>query len=97
MMTMYCATCVPVNRAHAVQERADQNTRQADEYADVELEAGKPGGDDADAANLRHYIGEGADNRRECANQADEVSAIACAQEIGNSELAKLAQKWRQK
>ncbi len=68
-MMMYCATWVQVMRAHAAQERADQDAGQAQENPDRKIDAGKARGDQADGVDLRHDVGErdddgGADGQR---------------------------------
>ena len=86
----------PRHRAHAAQERAHQNAAQAEENAELERHAGQARGDEADAVDLRHHVGERAQDRGEDADATRDVAAIARAEEVRNRELAELAQIRRQ-
>ena len=87
----------PGHGPHAAEEGAYKDAGEADEHADAELEAGEAAGDDADAVNLRHHVGEGAGNRDNDADETRQVAAVAGAEEIRNGELAELAQVGREK
>jgi hypothetical protein len=82
----------PGDRPHAAEKRAHQDPGQADEHADAELQAREAAGDDADAVDLRHHVGERAQDRGEDADAAHDVAAVARAEKVGDRELAELAQ-----
>ena len=86
----------PGHRLHPAEERTDENAGQADEDADAELKPGEARGDDADAVDLRHHIGEGTEDGRQYADHARQMAAVAGAEEIGDGELAELAQVRRE-
>ena len=86
----------PGHRTHTAQERADQDTGQADIHAHVEGQTGQAGCDQAHAKDLRHHVHEGHQDGRKHANQTRHVAAVASTQEVRNRELAKLAQVRRQ-
>ena len=87
----------PGDGAHATEERAHQNTAQAQKDAQLEGHAREAGGDQTDAINLRHHIGEGAQDGGKDADQPWQVAVITRAQEVGNGELPELAQVGREK
>ena len=86
----------PSHRAHPAKERAHEDAAQADEHAGPELESRKAAGDQPDAVDLRHHVGERAQDRGEDAHAAHDVTAVALAEEVGNRELAELAQVGRE-
>ena len=86
----------PGHRLHAAEHRAHQNAAEADEYADAELQAGEAAGDQANAVDLRHHVDEGADDCGDDADGAHDVAAVARAEEVGDRELAELAQVGRE-
>ena len=86
----------PGHRAHAAEERADQNAGQTGINANFEFQAGETRSDDADAVDLRDHIGEGTDDGGDHADGPGQVAAVACAEEVRDGELAELAQVGRQ-
>ncbi|CFU00474.1 Uncharacterised protein [Bordetella pertussis] len=86
----------PRHRAHPAQERAHQHAAQGHEDAQLERDAGQAGGDDAHAVDLRHQVGERAQDGAEHPRQARQLAAVARAQVIGNGVLAEFAQIGRQ-
>ena len=86
----------PGHRPHAAQERAHQDAAEAEEDAEHELDAGQARRDQAHAVDLRHDIGERAQDRGDDADEARDVAAVARAEEVGNRELAELAQVRRE-
>ena len=82
----------PGHRFHAAQHRAYEDAAETDEHTDAELQTGEAAGDQADAVDLRHHVNEGTGDRGDDADGADDVAAITRAEEVGNGELAELAQ-----
>jgi len=82
----------PGHCAHTAQERTDQNASQTDIHAHVERQTGQTSSDQAHAKDLRDHVHEGHQDGRKHANQAGHVAAVACTQEVGDGELAKLTQ-----
>ncbi len=69
---------------------------EAQENAELERDTGEARGDEADAVDLRHHVGERAQDRGEDPDGPRKVAAVACAEEVGNRELAELAQVRRE-
>jgi hypothetical protein len=86
----------PGDGAHAAEKGAQQDAAERGEHADLEGQTGQAGDDQADPIDLRHHIGEGAQDRTEYADAARQPAAVAFAQEIGHRELAELAQVGRE-
>ena len=88
----------PGHRAHAAEERAHQDARQAEEDADRKIHAGEARRDQSHAIDLRHDIRERHDHGRGHGDDAHQVAArarsctpmlaIASGQEIGDGVLA---------
>ena len=86
----------PRHRAHATEEAAHQNAAEAEEDPQLERDAGEAGRDEADAVDLRHHVGERAQDRAADPDEPRNVSAVAGAEEVGDRELAELAQVGRE-
>jgi hypothetical protein len=82
----------PGDGAHAAEKGTDQDAGQPDEYADLEFEPDEAAGDQTDAVDLRHDIGEGREDGGEHADHACGVAAVTRAEEVRNGVFAELAQ-----
>ncbi len=94
--TMYCATCVQVT---ARMPPRNEHTRMPPRPRKMPISNGTPHearGDEADAVDLRHDVGERAQDRAQDADEARDVAAVARAEEVRNRELAELAQVRRE-
>ena len=86
----------PGDRAHAAQKRAHQNAAQPQKHANFKRHTGEARGDQTDAINLRHQVGERTQDGGGHADETRQVAAVALAQKVGNGELAELAQVGRE-
>eukprot|EP01136_Pigoraptor_vietnamica_P030245 Opistho-1_new@89256 len=82
----------PGDGAHAAEERAHQDTAEADEHADLERQPAQARRDQSHAVDLRHHVGERAQDGGKNADESGQIAAIAFTQKIWNGELAELAQ-----
>ena len=86
----------PGHRSHATQERAHQDSRQADKETDLELDPDKAAGDETHAVDLGDDIDEAGENRRSDRHRAREIALVAGAEEVRDgvaTELAKIGSK----
>ena len=86
----------PGHGTHTAQERANQNTDQTGKNTHFKSQTRQTRGDQANAVNLCHHIGEGAQDGGKHTDQAGQIALVAGAQKVRNGELAELAQVGRQ-
>ena len=86
----------PGHRAHAAQHRAHQDAGEADEHRYAEWNLEEARGDDPDADDLGHDVGEARAEQHDDAEQPRQVAFVPGAEEVGHGEDAELAQIRRQ-
>ena len=86
----------PRHRAHPAEERTHQDAAQPEEDAQLERDADQARRHQPHAVDLRHHVGEGAQDRAQDADEARDVAAVARTEEVRDRELAELAQVRRE-
>jgi hypothetical protein len=86
----------PRHGPHATHHRADEDAGEPDEHRNREADIEEALGDDADADDLRHDIGEACRDQHNDTDEACGIAAEAGAEEVGHGVLAELAQIGRE-